>query len=169
MGSGNATYFAGNPRSRRQILTNFFWWASSNHSISLLTQISIWIQEYFLTESLPFHDRASCKIFASNFLNYNAWEMSCIGGALHYLSAVVFDVCRTGGMSAVFGSEDSMVNIETWRAVHILRGHTGGQYWLLSVPLLQSIFFNGTEWPYVFWSAVKKLLTHYSLFLLLLL
>ena len=29
-------------------------------------------------------------------------------------------------MSAVFGSEDKMVNIETWRAVHILRGHTGG-------------------------------------------
>jgi len=30
-------------------------------------------------------------------------------------------------MSAAFGSEDRMVNIETWRAVHILRGHTGGQ------------------------------------------
>jgi len=34
---------------------------------------------------------------------------------------------RAGGMSATFGSEDRMVNIETWRAVHILRGHTGGQ------------------------------------------
>jgi len=38
----------------------------------------------------------------------------------------VYNVFRTGGMSAVFGSEDQMVNIETWRAVHILRGHTGG-------------------------------------------
>jgi len=36
-------------------------------------------------------------------------------------------VCRTGGMSAAFGSEDQMINIETWRAVYILRGHTGGQ------------------------------------------
>ena len=91
--------------------------------------------------------------------------MSCIGGALHYLSAVVFDVCRTGGMSAVFGSEDSMVNIETWRAVHILRGHTGGQYSVLTSfnAFITVYFFNGTEWPYVFWSAVKKLLTHYSL------
>jgi len=46
-------------------------------------------------------------------------------------SYCVINVCRTGGMSAVFGSEDKMVNIETWRAVHILRGHTGGQLLLL--------------------------------------
>jgi len=30
-------------------------------------------------------------------------------------------------MSTVFGSEDKMINIETWRAVHILRGHAGGR------------------------------------------
>jgi len=42
-------------------------------------------------------------------------------------------------MSAGFGSEDKMVNIETWRAVHILRGHTGGQSELILYSALSSL------------------------------
>ena len=34
--------------------------------------------------------------------------------------------CRTGGVSSVFGSEGKVVNIESWRCVHTLRGHSGG-------------------------------------------
>ena len=30
-------------------------------------------------------------------------------------------------MSAAFGCSNVMASTETWRAVHILRGHTGGQ------------------------------------------
>jgi len=67
-----------------------------------------------------------------------------LGMALNVLAFSIFMIfydfydffCRTGGMSAVFGSEEKMVNIETWRAVHILRGHTGGQNLRLSTELM---------------------------------
>ena len=37
-----------------------------------------------------------------------------------------YSIFRGYGSSTVFGSSGTVVNIEQWRCVHVLRGHTGG-------------------------------------------